>query len=74
MTQLFKALTANRKANAQARAESKKYIVRSLTKKGVYSKLAPPTINCCDTLENAKARLALMQTMNPSSRFSIEIK
>ena len=70
----FKALTTNRKATAQALAESKKYIVRSITKKGVYSKETPHPLNCCDTLDDAKARLELIQTMNPSGWFSIEIQ
>jgi hypothetical protein len=69
----FNMLTQNRKTAAQASAENKKYIVRAITKAGKYSAAIPHPMNCLDTLDAAKTRLAEMEAMNPGKLFSIQI-
>jgi len=68
----FNYLVKNRNAAIQQAAEARPYIVRSLTKKGDFSKADPHPLNCCATLEAAEARLALMAKMNPSMKFGID--
>lgn len=68
----FKRFTQLRREQSQARNESKPFIVRTLKKDGTYRAETPFHLDCCPTLEQAQARKADLERMNPHNRYAIE--
>jgi hypothetical protein len=48
------------------------YIVRALTREGVFSKAHPSPFDYCRTLDGAQARIAVLEKMNPGRRYGID--
>jgi hypothetical protein len=65
----FRILTANRVARTRAAAE---YVVRSITKAGAFSKMAPSQFDYCKTREAAEERVAYLESLNPGRKFGID--
>jgi hypothetical protein len=65
----FRILTANRVARTRAAAE---YVVRSITKAGAFSKMAPSQFDYCKTREAAEERVAYLESLNPDRKFGID--
>jgi hypothetical protein len=65
----FRILTANRIARTNAAAE---YVVRSITKAGAFSKMAPSQFDYCKTREAAEERVAYLERVNPGRKFGID--
>jgi len=68
MNTVARELSAGR---AAAKKAAKSFAVRSLTKAGTVSKVADSPMNLTDTLEQAEARKAMMEKMNPGRSFVI---
>lgn len=68
----FKLFTQLRREQSQTRNESKPYIVRTLKKDGSYRSGELFHLDCCVTLEQAQARKADLEKMNPHNRYAIE--
>jgi hypothetical protein len=65
----FRILTANRIARTNAAAE---YVVRSITKAGAFSKMAPSQFDYCKTREAAEERVAYLERLNPGRKYGID--